>query len=103
VLFSAICRWKLNAWVPGFEWAALAIVLIFTTPVFLKCAPVAAPISVIAADIGRATLTLIHCGFIGLVLVSGWAFFVAGFFGIIMTIGGILGRASMKFSMENRS
>jgi len=97
--FAPIYGWELDTRILGFEWAILAIVLIFTTPVFLKYSPAAASISVIAADIGLATLALIYWGFSGLVLVSGWAFFVAGFFGIIMTIGGILEGAGMKFPM----
>jgi len=69
--FAPVYGWELDARVLGFEWAVLAIVLIFTTPVFLKYAPAAASISVIAADIGLATFTLIYWGFTGLVLVSG--------------------------------
>jgi hypothetical protein len=30
---------------------------------------------------------------------SGWAFFVAGLFGIIMSVGGILASAGMAFPM----
>jgi len=97
--FAPIYGWELDVRILGFEWAVLAIVLISTTPVFLKYSPAAASISVIAADIGLATLTLIYWGFTSLALVSGWAFFIAGFFGIIMTIGGILEGAGMKFPM----
>ncbi len=97
--FAPIYGWELDYRVLGYEWAILALVLIFTTPIFLKYAPAAASISVIAADIGLVTLALIYWGVGGLALISGWAFFVAGFFGIVMTIGGILEGAGMKFPM----
>lgn len=95
--FAPIYGWKLDPRILGFEWAVLAIVLILTTPVFLKYSPAAAAVSVVAADIGLATLALIYWGYTDLVWISGWAFFVAGFFGIIMTAGGILDGAGMKF------
>ena len=97
--FAPIYGWPLNAKVLGFEWIILAIVLIFTTPIFLKYSPLSASISVIAADVGLLTLALIYWGVTSLVYISGWAFFVAGFFGIIMSIGGILEGAGMKFPM----
>jgi hypothetical protein len=97
--FSPIYGWELDFRILGFEWAILALVLIFTTPVFIKYSPAAASISVIAADIGLATLALIYWGFAGLAQISGWAFFVAGFLGMVMTIGGILEGAGMKFPM----
>lgn len=97
--FAPIYGWQLDPRILGFEWAVLAIVLILTTPVFIKFSPAAASLSVIAADIGLATLALIYWGYTGLVQVSGWAFFAAGAFGIIMTAGGILDGAGMKFPM----
>lgn len=97
--FAPIYGWQLDPRILGFEWAVLAIVLILTTPIFIKFSPAAASVSVVAADIGLATLALIYWGYTDLVLVSGWAFFVAGFFGIIMTAGGILDGAGMKFPM----
>jgi hypothetical protein len=97
--FAPIYGWELDARVLGYEWAVLAIVLILTTPIFLKYSPAAASISVIGADVGLATLALIYWGVGGLALVSGWAFFVAGLFGIVMAAGGILEGAGMKFPM----
>ncbi|MBN2538938.1 MAG: hypothetical protein JXB09_02680 [Deltaproteobacteria bacterium] len=97
--FAPIYGWELDARVLGYEWAVLAIVLILTTPIFLKYSPAAASISVVAADIGLATLALIYWGVGGLALISGWAFFVAGLFGIVMAAGGILESAGMKFPM----
>ncbi|HPQ45238.1 MAG TPA: hypothetical protein PKZ42_13530 [Syntrophales bacterium] len=97
--FAPIYGWELDARVLGYEWAVLAIVLIMTTPIFLKYSPAAASISVIGADIGLATLALIYWGVGGLALISGWAFFVAGLFGIVMAAGGILEGAGMKFPM----
>jgi len=99
--FAPIYGWELDVRVLGFFWAILGITLILTTPVFLKYAPAAASISVIGADIGIATLAMIYWGIGGevMMLISGWAFFVAGFFGIVMTAGGILAGAGMKFPM----
>jgi hypothetical protein len=99
--FAPIYGWELDVRVLGFFWAILGITLILTTPVFLKYAPAAASISVISADIGIATLAMIYWGIGGgaMMLISGWAFFVAGFFGIVMTAGGILAGAGMKFPM----
>ncbi len=99
--FSGIYDWQLDARILGYEWLILGIVLILTTPVFARFAPAAAAISVIGADIGIITLSMIYFGFSGslLPLVSGWSFFVAGLFGIIMTAGGILESAGMKFPM----
>ena len=97
--FAPIYGWELDARVLGYEWAVLAIVLILTTPIFLKYSPAAASISVIAADVGLATLALIYWGVTGLALISGWAFFVAGLFGIVMAVGGIFESAGMKFPM----
>lgn len=79
----------------------LGIVLILTTPIFLKYAPAAASISVIGADVGIAGLALIYFGYAGsaVVAISGWGFFVAGLFGVVMAAGGILEGAGMKFPM----
>jgi len=99
--FAPIYGWELDFRVLGYEWAILGITLICTTPIFLKFAPAAASISVIGADIGIAALTLIYWGMNGPAMcqLSGWGFFVAGLFGVVMTIGGILEGAGMKFPM----
>lgn len=99
--FAPIYGWELDARILGYEWAILGITLILTTPVFLKYAPAAASISVIGADIGIAALSLIYWGIGGAAMaqISGWGFFVAGLFGIVMTVGGILEGAGMKFPM----
>lgn len=99
--FSGIYGWELDVRVLGFEWAVLSIVLILTTPVFARYAPAAATFSVIGADIGLVSLTMIYFGFANPVMLqlSGWSFFVAGLFGICMTAGGILESAGMKFPM----
>jgi hypothetical protein len=99
--FSSIYHWELDARILGYEWAVLGIVLIFTTPIFLKYSPASAAISVIGADVGIASLALIYWGVAspGMLQLSGWSFFVAGLFGIVMTIGGILEGAGMKFPM----
>jgi hypothetical protein len=99
--FGVIYEWETDSRILAFQWAVLAIVLISTTPIFLKFAPAAASISIIAADTGLVTLTLIYSGFVNsfILQLSGWCFFIAGFFGICMTIGGILENAGMKFPM----
>jgi uncharacterized protein len=99
--FAPIYGWELDARILGFEWAILGLTLIFTTPIFLKFAPAAASISVIGADIGIAALALIYWGIGGAAMaqISGWGFFVAGLLGTVMTIGGILDGAGMKFPM----
>ncbi|SDP60164.1 acetate uptake transporter family protein [Desulforhopalus singaporensis] len=97
--FAPIYQWQLDPRILGFEWAVLAMVLILTTPVFIKYSPAAASLSVLAADIGLATLALIYWGYTEFIPVSGWSFFVAGVFGIIMTVGGIFDGAGMKFPM----
>ncbi|HPI94422.1 MAG TPA: hypothetical protein PLT09_10935 [Deltaproteobacteria bacterium] len=55
----------------------------------------------IGADVGIAFLTLIYFGYAApaVLQISGWGFFVAGLFGIVMTVGGILEGAGMKFPM----
>jgi len=99
--FAGIYKWELDPRIQGYEWAILGIVLILTTPVFAKYAPAAATISVLGADVGIATLAMIFFGVSSpfICALSGWAFFVAGLFGIIMTAGGILQGAGMKFPM----
>jgi hypothetical protein len=99
--FAPIYGWELDARILGFEWGILGITLILTTPIFLKYSPAAASISVIGADVGIAFLTLIYFGFTSpaVLNISGWGFFVAGLFGIVMTVGGILEAAGMKFPM----
>jgi uncharacterized protein len=99
--FAPIYGWELDARILGYFWAILGLTLIFTTPIFLKYASAAASISVIGADIGIAALALIYWGIGGAMMlqISGWSFFVAGFFGIVMTIGEILAGAGMKFPM----
>jgi hypothetical protein len=99
--FASIYHWEVDATILGYEWAVLGIVLILTTPIFAKYAPAAATISVIGADVGIAALSLIYFGFNGpfMLLLSGWAFFVAGLFGVVMAAGGILESAGMAFPM----
>lgn len=99
--FAGIYGWELDARILGYEWAVLALILILTTPIFLKYAPAAAAISVMAADVGLATLALIYWGINSTIILqlSGWSFFIAGLFGIVMAVGGILGGAGMKFPM----
>lgn len=96
--FATINKWALDPRILGFEWLILGIVLILTTPIFLKYAPWTASISVIGADVGIICLALLYWG-INLAAISGWGFFVAGLFGIIMAAGGILEGAGMKFPM----
>ena len=59
----------------------------------------AAAISVIGANVGIAALTGIHFGFVSpfMLNLSGWAFFIAGLFGIFMAVGGILEPVGMRF------
>lgn len=96
--FGAMYGWALDARILGYEWAILGIVLILTTPIFAKYSPAAATISVIGADVGIACLALVYFG-VNLAALSGWGFFVAGLFGIVMAAGGILEGAGMKFPM----
>jgi hypothetical protein len=91
-------NWPLDPRILGFEWAILGIVLILTTPIFVKYSPAAATISVIGADVGIACLALVYFG-VNVAAISGWGFFVAGLFGIVMAAGGILEGAGMKFPM----
>jgi len=74
----------------------LGIVLILTTPVFIKYTPWTAAVSVMGADVGIICLALLYWG-VPLAAISGWGFFVAGLFGIVMAAGGILEGAGMKF------
>ena len=99
--FAAIYHWELEAKILGFEWGVLGIVLILTTPIFARYAPAAATISILGADVGFAALSLIYFGYNGafMLQLSGWAFFVAGLFGIVMAAGGILESAGMAFPM----
>lgn len=96
--FAAMYKWALDPRILGYEWAILGIVLILTTPIFYKYSPAAATISVIGADVGIACLALVYFG-VNVAAISGWGFFVAGLFGIVMTAGGILEGAGMKFPM----
>ena len=99
--FAPIYHWELDPKILGFEWAVLGIVLILTTPIFARYAPAAATISVVGADVGIAALSLIYFGYNSsfMLQLSGWAFFVAGLFGIVMAAGGILASAGMAFPM----
>jgi hypothetical protein len=99
--FAGIYGWALDSRILGYEWAVLGIVLILTTPIFARYAPAAATISVIGADVGIACLALIYWGLATPVMfqLSGWSFFVAGLFGLVMAVGGILDGAGMKFPM----
>jgi len=99
--FAPIYGWELDFRILGYEWAILGITLILTTPIFFKYSPAAASISVVGADIGIVALTFIYWGANGPAMcqISGWGFFVAGLFGIVMTAGSILEAAGMKFPM----
>ncbi|MFK5952135.1 MAG: hypothetical protein QM498_03690 [Desulfobacterium sp.] len=101
--FAGIYGWELDTRILGYEWAVLGLVLILTTPIFLKYTPAAAAISVIGADVGIAALVGIYFGFASpfMLNLSGWAFFVAGLFGIFMAVGGILETAGMHFPVGN--
>ncbi|MGA2403332.1 MAG: hypothetical protein ABSG91_16775 [Syntrophobacteraceae bacterium] len=101
--FASIYYWELDATILGYEWVVLAIVLILTTLIFVRYAPVAA-ISVVAADVALASLSLIYFGYNGafMLQLSGWAFFIAGLFGIVMTAGGILQSAGMAFPIMGK-
>lgn len=96
--FAAMYKWPLDPRILGYEWAILGIVLILTTPIFAKYSPAAATISVIGADVGIACLALVYFG-VNVAALSGWGFFVAGLFGIVMAAGSILEGAGMKFPM----
>lgn len=96
--FAAMYNWALDPRILGYEWGILGIVLILTTPIFYKYSPAAATISVIGADVGIACLALVYFG-VNVAALSGWGFFVAGLFGIVMAAGGILEGAGMKFPM----
>ncbi len=96
--FAAMYNWALDPRILGYEWGILGIVLILTTPIFYKYSPAAATISVVGADVGIACLALVYFG-VNVAALSGWGFFVAGLFGIVMTAGGILEGAGMKFPM----
>ncbi len=99
--FASIYHWELDSSILGYEWAVLAIILILTTPIFVRYAPAAATISIVGADVGFASLSLIYCGYNGAIMLqlSRWAFFVAGLLGIVMAAGGILQSAGMAFPM----
>ncbi|MGC8494576.1 MAG: hypothetical protein ACP5SH_22870 [Syntrophobacteraceae bacterium] len=99
--FAPIYGWSLDTRVLGFEWAVLGVMLVATTPVFLKYTPAAASISVIGADVGIAFLALVYWGIGGgaVAQISGWGFFVAGLFGMIMAVGSLLSGAGMRFPM----
>jgi hypothetical protein len=97
--FAPVYHWTLDYRILGFEWIILALVLVFTTPVFFKFAPLTASISIIGADVGLLTLALIYWNIGSLSLISGWAFFIAGLFGILMAIGGILNSVGISFPL----
>ena len=99
--FAPIYHWELDPKILGFEWAVIGLVLILTTPIFIKYAPAAGSISVMAADVALASLSLIYFGYNGafMVQLSGWAFCVAGVLGIVMAAGTILASAGMAFPM----
>lgn len=92
--FAAVYGWSLDIRILGFEWIILAIVLILTTPIFLKGSPVAL-ISIIAADVGLLTVALVYWG-VPLAQISGWALFAAGLLGWWMGAAGILEPAGYK-------
>ena len=98
--FAAIYHWELEAKILGFEWGVLGIVLILTTPIFARYAPAAVTISSWGPTWASQPVP-IYFGYNGafMLQLSGWSFFVAGLFGIVMTAGGILESAGMAFPM----
>jgi len=99
--FAPIYNWAIDSRILGYVWAILGVMLIFTTPVFLKFAPASGTIALIGADIGLCALALVYLGYSSkaVVLTSAWGFFVAGFFGVIMAGGLILNSVGIKFPM----
>ncbi len=90
---------ELDATIPGYEWVALGIVLILTTSIFAKYAPAAATISILGAEVGLTSLSLIYFRLQWHIKLqpSGWIFFIAGLSGIAMATGGILQISGMAF------
>jgi hypothetical protein len=99
--FAPIYNWAIDSRILGYVWAILGVMLIFTTPVFLKFAPASGTIALIGSDIGLCALALVYLGYSSkaVVLTSAWGFFVAGFFGVIMAGGLILNSVGIKFPM----
>jgi hypothetical protein len=99
--FSGIYGWPLDGRILGFMWIVIGILLICTTPVFLRYAPSVGGIAVIGADVGIVGLALIYLGYATpmILQVSGWAFFVASVGGMWMAIWSILGAVGIKFPM----
>jgi hypothetical protein len=99
--FAPILHLEVDSTVLGWEWAALSLVLICSTPIFIKYAPAAATISVVLADVGLGSLALIYFGLNGafMLQLSGWSLICAGLLGVFMAAGGILTSAGMAFPM----
>jgi hypothetical protein len=99
--FAPIFHWELDSTALGWEWSVLSLVLICSTPIFVKYAPATATISVVLADIGLASLSLIYFGLSSpfMLQLSGWSLIGAGIFGVLMAAGGILASVGMAFPM----
>jgi len=99
--FAPIYNWVIDSRILGYEWAILGVILIFTTPVFLKYSPASGSIALIGADIGVCALALVYLGYSSkaMILTSAWGLFITGFFGVIMAGGLILESVGIKFPM----
>ena len=82
----------------GIDRAIITVILVLTTPLFVKYA-LRGSIAIIAADVGLAALALIYLGFASpfMFQLSGWALIITGVPAIIMGAGGILTSAGMAF------
>jgi len=97
--FAKVYNLPLDIKLLGFEWLIIAIVLILTTPIFAKFSPLVGLLSILAADVGLLLLPFIYWGvvFPNIQAIAGWAFFLAGFFGTWLAVGGILSGAGIRF------
>ena len=102
--FAPIYHWDLDPKIIGIEWAIITVILVLTTPLFVKYAPAAGSIAIIAADVGLAALALIYLGFASpfMFQLSGWALIITGVLAIIMGAGGILTSAGMAFPLMGK-
>jgi len=99
--FAPIYNWVIDSRILGYEWAILGVILIFTTPVFLKYSPASGSIALIGGVIGVCALALVYLGYSSkaMILTSAWGLFIAGFFSVIMAGGLILESVGIKFPM----
>ena len=93
--------WVVDGRIQGWMWIVLGIVLIIETPIFMKYSNAAAWISIVGADIGIVTLSIVFWGYGGSTLahISGWASFVAGAGGILNAGDGILQGVGWKLPL----